>query len=266
MGDITDSSQVTAAAVKTKEEPPAAKSVGLGSSAKRRGRVHKATSDTVAQRGRTRQACAPTEAFVAAAAATPQRTGYGGCVKAETAEEGRWRPSPRSPEVLQDVPVGRVHKATSDTVAQRGRTRQACAPTEAFVAAAAATPQRTGYGGCVKAETAEEGRWRPSPRSWLWVPPWFCASPDDLQNAYCLGMGATLNVDLISSAQLTLLVFLLFFSFPWFGFLSSFCWHLVVDVNRDLDLDRLRLAEVFPSELNHRLMSPQSLSTLRQRR
>ncbi|KAH7978869.1 hypothetical protein HPB49_007189 [Dermacentor silvarum] len=52
----------------------------------------------------------------------------------------------------------RVRKATGDTGAKRGPTRQARAAAEAFVAtaAAAATPLRTGYGGRVKSETAEE--------------------------------------------------------------------------------------------------------------
>ncbi|KAH7971305.1 hypothetical protein HPB49_021265 [Dermacentor silvarum] len=101
MGDIIDDqifdiAQVTLAGDNIEVEPPATagrrrrKNCGRWSSAKPRGRVRKATSDTGAKRGRARQARAAAEAFVATAAAvaaTPQRTGHGGCVKAGTAEE-----------------------------------------------------------------------------------------------------------------------------------------------------------------------------------
>ncbi|KAH7970294.1 hypothetical protein HPB49_002340 [Dermacentor silvarum] len=98
--DITDDqifkiSQVTSATENMKVQPPATagrrrrKNCGRRSAAKPEGRVRKATSDTGAKRGRARQARAAAEAFVAAAAATatPQRSGYGRCVKAGTAEE-----------------------------------------------------------------------------------------------------------------------------------------------------------------------------------
>ncbi|KAH7971172.1 hypothetical protein HPB49_019936 [Dermacentor silvarum] len=100
MDDITDDqifdiSQVTSAGDNMKVEPPATaarrrrKKYGRGASAKPRGRVRKATSRTGAKRGRTRQSRAAAGAFVATAAASaaPKRTGYGGCVKSETAVE-----------------------------------------------------------------------------------------------------------------------------------------------------------------------------------
>ncbi|KAH7978866.1 hypothetical protein HPB49_007186 [Dermacentor silvarum] len=92
---IVDISKVTSATENMEVEPPATagrrrlKNCGRRSSAKPRGRVRKATGDTGAKRGPTRQARAAAEAFdaTAAAAATPLRTGYGGRVKSETAEE-----------------------------------------------------------------------------------------------------------------------------------------------------------------------------------
>ncbi|KAH7971171.1 hypothetical protein HPB49_019935 [Dermacentor silvarum] len=100
MDDITDDqifdiSQVTLATENIRVEPPAAagrrcrKNCGCRSSAKPCGRVRKATTRTGAKRGRTRQARPAAEAFVATAAtsAAPQRTGYCGCVKSETAKE-----------------------------------------------------------------------------------------------------------------------------------------------------------------------------------
>ncbi|XP_049514389.1 uncharacterized protein LOC119432521 [Dermacentor silvarum] len=100
MGDTSDDqtfdiSQVTSAGDNMKVEPPATaglgcrKDYGRGVSAKPRGRVRKATSDTGAKQRLTSKERAAAEAFVATAAtsATPQRSGYGGCVKSETAEE-----------------------------------------------------------------------------------------------------------------------------------------------------------------------------------
>ncbi|KAH7933631.1 hypothetical protein HPB49_014487 [Dermacentor silvarum] len=80
------------------------------------------------------------------------------------------------------------------------------------------------------------------------------------ETATSVNIDKSAPVEMPTLAQLTLPVFLFFFFFPCFGFLSS-CWHLV---DWDLGLDRLQLAVVFPSKLNHHLMSPSSLLSLRQ--